>query len=111
MQMRVRILPYYKKGFKKAYPKIAHSLRHLDQPRLEDDPSLYDLVGKLDKLLYELEGNPPERNVFLAKRKALFTLYEEVQKRIADRQLAQADQALYKMEDTFDEIERELGEI
>jgi len=38
-------------------------------------------------------------------------LYEEIEEQIADWHLGQADQCLYKVEDIFDEIERELGKI
>jgi hypothetical protein len=111
MQMKVAIAPYYPKGFKKAYPKLAHALSLIDEAVVEKEPGLFELVGKLDKLLYQLEGNEPVRKIILQHRQKLFDLYEEIEGDIADWQLAKADQALYKMEDTFDEIERELGDI
>ena len=101
MQLTVRIRPYYnKKGLKKAYPRLAHRLSYL-----------FEIVGKLDQLLYQLEGDPPFREILLRHRSALHKLYEDIEERIADWHLAKADQVLYKMEDIFDEIEDELGGI
>jgi hypothetical protein len=111
MQMKVTIAPYYPKGFEKQYPKLAHALSLIDKAIVGKEPGLFELVGRLDKLLYQLEGNEPVRKILLQHRQKLFELYEDIEGDIADWQLAKADQALYKMEDTFDEIERELGDI
>lgn len=112
MQLTVRIRPYYdKKGLEKAYPRMAHRLSYLDEAWVEEGPSLFEIVGRLDKLLYQLEGDPPFREILLHYRGQLHKLYEGVQEQIADWHLDRADQLLYKMEDIFDEIERELGKI
>ena len=111
MQLTVRIRPYYQKGLKKAYPGIAHRLSYLDEAWVEEGPSLYDIVGRLDKLLYQLEGDPPFREILLHYRGKLHKLYEDIQAQIADWHLGQADKLLYTIEDIFDEIERELGRI
>ena len=111
MQMRIRILPYYNRGFKETFPKIAHSLRHVKLVSQEENPSLFSLVGHFDTVLHTLEADAPVRRVFMVHREKLKTLYEEVEEQIADWQLAKADQALYKIEDIFDDIEKELGKI
>jgi hypothetical protein len=111
MQMRVEIQPYYQKGFKKEYPNISHALRHVKKVLGENDPTLFELVGKYGTILYELEGQASSQAVFRTHRETLLALYEEVEEKIADWQLAKADQALYKMEDIFDDIEKELGKL
>ena len=111
MQMRIRILPYYSRSFSQTYPNMAKRLGRVDGPWVEEGPSLFDIVGRLDKLLHELEGDPPFREILLSQKKPLHELYEAVEESIADWHLAKADQALYKMEDIFDEIEREAGKI
>jgi hypothetical protein len=95
----------------KTYPRIAHRLSYLDEAWVEGDPSLFEIVQKLDKLLYQLEGDPPFREVLLQHRSALHKLYQDIEEQIADWHLAKTDQLLYKMEDIFDEIEHELGGI
>ena len=112
MQLTVRIRPYYnKKGLKKAYPRLAHRLSYLDEEWVEANPSLFEIVAKLDQLLYQLEGDPPFREILLRHRSALHRLYEDIEERIADWHLSKADRLLYEIEDIFDEIEHELGGI
>jgi len=111
MQLRVRIRPYYNKSLNKAYPRLAHRLSYLDEAWVEGDPSLFEIIAKLDQLLYQLEGDPPFRELLLRHRSALHGLYEDIEERIADWHLAKADQLLYKIEDIFDEIEREIDGI
>lgn len=112
MQLTVRIRPYYKKGFNKTYPRVAHRLGYLDESWVDKNPSLFEIVGGLDKLLYQLEGDPPPfRELFFKHRRALHRLYEDIEEHIADWHLAKADRLLYQLEDIFDEIEAELGRI
>lgn len=111
MQLKVSINPYYKEGLGKAYPEIARRFGYLDEAWLEENPSFFKIAGKLDKLLYQLEGDPPFREILLRHRSSLHRLYEEIEEQIADWHLAKVDQLLYKMEDIFDEIELELGKV
>ena len=112
MQLTVRIRPYYnQQGLKKAYPRLAHRLSYLDEEWVDGGPSLFEIVGKLDQLLYQLEGDPPFREILLRHKSPLHRLYEDIEERIADWHLAKADRLLYEIEDIFDEIEHELGGI
>ena len=111
MQLTVSVRPYYKKGLKEVYPKIAGNLSYLNKALVEEGPSLFDIVGRIDKLLYDLEGNPPFREILLKHKDKLRKFNEEVQEHIADWNLAKADQALYKIEDIFDEIEWKLDKV
>lgn len=107
MQLTVHVRGYYPENFKAVYPKLAHHLNHakaLD----EADPSPYDLVGKLDKLLYALDGNPACKDVLVKHKEQLKKQYAEIESAIADWKLSAADKALYKLEDIFDQIEWEL---
>jgi len=109
MQLKVRVTPYYKQGMASVYPNISRGLGYLNQAWLEKEPSFFDIVGKLDKLLYDLEGNPPFREILLKHKDTLRKLHKDVEAHIADWDLAKADTALYQMEDIFDKIEWELG--
>jgi hypothetical protein len=109
MQLTVRVRPYYKKDMKSDYPKISRDLSYVHETWVEEGPSLFDIVGRLDKLLYELEGNPPFRKILLKHKDGLRKLHKEVGEHIADWDLAKADKALYQMEDIFDQIEWELN--
>ncbi|MBW2489713.1 MAG: hypothetical protein JRE65_01015 [Deltaproteobacteria bacterium] len=109
MQLTVQVSPYYKKSLKADYTKIAQGLRYLHEAWIEEGPSLFEIVGRLDKLLYELEGNPPFRKILLKHKDSLGNLHKEVEAHIADWNLVKADKTLYQMEDVFDEIEWELS--
>lgn len=111
MQLTIDVRPYYQDHFKAVYPKLAAHLNHVKALPENEDPSLYDLVGKLDKLLYALDGNPTCKEILLKRKDQLKKLYEEIEGWIADWKLAQADQALYKLEDIFGEIEWELDKV
>jgi hypothetical protein len=109
MQLTVRVRPYYKKSLKEDLPAIERGLSYLNDPWIEAGPSLFDIVGRLDKLLYDLEGNPPFREILLKHQDKLRKLHNKVEEHIADWKLAEADQALYQIEDVFEQIEWELG--
>jgi hypothetical protein len=107
MQLTVTVRPYYQKDLKETYPKLARYLGHLDANLANRNPSLYELVGQLDQLLYRLDGTPV-REVLLRHSEKLRNAFKTIQENIADWKLAQADKLLYNIEDTFDDIESEL---
>lgn len=107
MQLTVTVRPYYKKDLEGTYPKLARNLGYLDSGLANRNPSLYELVGQLDQLLYRLDGTQL-REVLLRHSEKLRNQYKTIQENIADWHLSQADKLLYSMEDTFDEIESEL---
>jgi hypothetical protein len=107
MQLTVTVRPHYPGGLKGTYPKLARYLGDLDSSLADRNPSLYELVGQLDPLLHRLEGTP-FREVLLRHREKLRNLHKNIEEKIADWHLAQADQLLYSIEDTFSAIESEL---
>jgi hypothetical protein len=107
MQLTVTVGSCYQGDLERTYPNLGRHLSYLDQSLVNRNPSLYELVGQLDQLLYRLEGTQL-REVLLLHREKLLDLHKIVQENIADWNLAQADQLLYRMEDTFNEIESEL---
>ena len=111
MQLTVRIRPYYRKGLAGVYPEIARRLGYLHEEWVTEGPSLFEIVGKLDKLLYALEADPPFREILLKYKSKLHRRYEDIEAQIADWHLAQVDKLLYEIEDIFDEIEAELKQI
>ncbi|WP_242637547.1 hypothetical protein [Desulfobacter hydrogenophilus] len=109
MQLTVDVRPFYEKGLKATYPKLARSLIHAKAIKDYDDPALYDLVAKWDKLLYALDGDPQVKDILFKQKEKLKALYSEIESLIADRKLSEADNALYKIEDIFEDIEYDLA--
>jgi hypothetical protein len=107
MQLTVTVRPYYQKDLQGTYPKLVRDLGYLDSSLATRNPSLYELVGQLDQLLYRHDGTPL-RKVLLRHGEKLRNQFKSIQENIADWKLAEADKLLYGIEDTFDEIESEL---
>jgi hypothetical protein len=107
MQLKITVIPYYQKDLEDTYPNLASRLRSLVSELVERNPSLYEIAGQLDKLLYVFDGTPL-REVLLRHREDLRNLHKSIEENIADWNLAQADRLLYKVEDIFDKIESEL---
>ena len=107
MQLTVTIRPYYRGGLEDVYPNLARHLERLDAELVRQGPSLHDLTGQLDQLLYRFEGTPL-REVLLRHREKLRQLHKDIRECLADWNLARADQLLYSLEDEFEEIDLEL---
>jgi hypothetical protein len=107
MQLTVTVNAYYQKNLADAYPNLAHRLMALERGLVERNPSLYELAGKVDKLLYKFDGTPV-REVLLPNRENLLNLHKAIGENIADWNLSQADRLLYQLEDIFDKIESEF---
>jgi hypothetical protein len=108
MQISVTVSPYYHQELGDAYPKLARHLGYLDPELVKRHPSLYELAGNLDKLLYQFDRTPL-REVLLQHRDKVLQLHKTIEKDIADWNLAQADKLLYQLEDSFDDIEAQLS--
>jgi len=107
MQLTVTVRPFYEREMKGAYPKLVRYLRLSDSSLVNKNPSLYELAGQLESLLYPSDGTLL-REVLVRHGDALRNTHKMVQENIANRQLAKADKLLYALEDIFDEIESDL---
>ena len=107
MQITVTVRPFYQVELRETFPKLARHLGYLDQDLVQRNPSLYELVTQLDKLLYKFDGTRL-REVLLQHRQQLQSLHKSIEEEIANWNLAQADRLLYQVEDIFEEIESEL---
>jgi hypothetical protein len=108
MQLVITVNPYYPHELPEAYPKLARHLGYLDPELVKRNPSLYELAGNLDKLLYTFDSTPL-REVLLQHRDKLLELHKSIEKDIADWNLARSDKLLYQLEDIFDDIEAQLS--
>ena len=109
MQITVTVRPFYSKDFEGHFPKLARRLSALCPDFIRPEPSLYELAGQIDKLLYRTDGTRL-RDVLLQHKDDLKTSYRAAQEQIANRNLSEADKSLYRIEDIFEEIELELSE-
>ncbi len=108
MQITVTIRPFYKKSFEKTYPRLARHLSFQNPDLVDSNPSLFELAGKIDMLLFKYDGTPL-RQVLLDRKQHLTQTFHAIEEQIADRNLAEADKLLYTLEDIFDDMEYDLG--
>ena len=83
MQFTVTVRPYYEKNLEQTYPKLARNLKYIDSDLVERNPSLYEIAGQLDKLLYTFDGTPL-RDVLLRHRENPINLHKSIEENIAD---------------------------
>ena len=107
MQLAVTVEPYYHQEFQDIYPKLARHLGYLNRELVQQNPSLYQLAGRLDELLLKYDGTPL-REALLRHRDPIRQLYKNIEKDIADWNLVQVDRQLYKLEDIFADLEEQL---
>ena len=68
MQLTVRILPYFEKDMKSDYPKISQGLSYIHKAWAEEGASLFDIVGRLDKLLTSWKEIRPLERFYLSTK-------------------------------------------
>ncbi len=107
MQITVTVQPFYDNDFEGTYPKLGRALRHVDADFTNQNPSLYELTGQIDKLLYRTDGTSI-REPLIRHKENLKNIYNTIQDHISKWNLSKADKLLYRIEDIFEEIESEL---
>jgi hypothetical protein len=107
MQLTVAVRPHYPSDLEGTYPKLARHFGRLDPELVKGGPSLYEITGQLDRILYRFEGTPL-REVLLRHREKLQQLHKHIIGCLADWNLSRADKFLYALEDEFEDIESEL---
>ncbi|AEB10400.1 hypothetical protein [Desulfobacca acetoxidans] len=110
MQITVTVRPYYQPDLAAAFPRLARHLGFLNPDIAQANPSLFDLAGQVDKLLYSYDGTPL-REILLRHHKTIRQLHQDIEVNIADWNLAAADRLLYRLEDIFDRLESELDSV
>ena len=84
MQLKVTVSPCYAGDLEKVYPKLARHMGYLDANLVRQNPSLFELAGQLDQLLYRFEGTQL-RTVLLQHGEKLRKLHKGIVR--AHRQL------------------------
>lgn len=109
MQIDIRVIPFFDKPFETVFPNLADCLRHLSYHRLvEKDPSLYHLIDDL-AVISESPNTPVAIKKKLRPHAAkLEAIQETAREHLLARRLNELDQALYRIEDLFQDLEGAL---
>ena len=109
MQIDIRLIPFYEKPFKKAFPKIADLLKEMDYTRpLEKDISLYDLVDYLEDMTHSPAIASDLKERLRQALNQLMPMKEVAREQLLSRRLNDLDRTLYQMEDLFEALESGL---
>lgn len=111
MQIAVRLESTYGAGgFRKAFPNMTGLLRDIGYTlTLEQEPTLFHMVDVLVRI--RNDPAPPEnvKKPILQMLDRLTALRDQAREDLLGRRLNDLDQKLYRIEDLFMDLERELG--
>jgi len=111
MEITIKLVPIYGAGgLPGRLPNLARGLKEFRYEKvLREEPSVYELVD----VLIRLNNDPAVSANF---KKPIASMLEEITKvrdlareQLLGRQLNELDQTLYRLEDLFEDLERELS--
>ena len=109
MQIDIRIIPFYDGRFENQFPRLAEMFSRLSHTApLEKERSLYDLVDHLVSV-HRDPGVPDDLKAKIGTHvETLLRIKREARDHFLARRLDKLDQALYRLEDRFDDLEASL---
>jgi hypothetical protein len=109
MQIDIRLLPFYEKGLKTHFPRLAAVLeREKYLPPGQNEPSLYSLVDLLQRMDVDPAVMSPVKEAVRPFLERLTTLKEKAREALLARSLNELDRLLYQLEDEFENLEASL---
>jgi len=108
MQIDIRLVPFYEKGFAEHFQGIASLFKKGGYQKKLDDASLYLIVDYLADMARNPDVSPDIKDriaPYVIKMKAL---KETARERLLSRKLEELDQLLYQIEDQFEDLERKV---
>jgi len=107
MQIRIHLEPVYHPELRAHFPKLASVLEGLGIPVDPLRTTLYDLALVLERGLYG-EIRPALKAALKRHLPVLRDLRGQVEKKLASWQREGLDDLLYRIEDVFEELEKDL---
>jgi hypothetical protein len=109
MQIDIRVMPFYEKRFEKQFPRLADLLRRVSYNELvEKEPSFYEMADALETISESPQTPAPVREVMSPYVQRIMAAKEVAREHLLARRLNDLDQALYRMEDIFEDLEGAL---
>ncbi len=109
MQIDIRLIPFYEKSFKRLFPKISKLLlKHEYVTPLEQDVSLYELVDIFMDMMHAQSITTEEKELLSPFVSRLEHLKEAAREELLSRRLNELDKSLYRIEDEFEKLEKNL---
>lgn len=110
MQIDVRLVPVYDRGrFDELYPGCAALLRDVGKKSLlEEAPTLYHLVEELARTARDPNVSALWKKVLQKHLQDLVRCRDEAREALLARELRQLDRLLYRLEDLFLDLDKDL---
>jgi ABC-type ATPase with predicted acetyltransferase domain len=109
MQIDIRVIPFYERRFEKRFPHIADLLRRMSRKELvEKDTSFYEMADALESIADSPDTPSGLRDAISPYVEKIMRLKEVAREHLLARRLNELDQALYRMEDGFEDLEGAL---
>lgn len=109
MQIDIRVIPFYEKPFEKRFPNIAALLRRMSRKELvEKGISFYEMADTLETIAENPDTPSDLKDAISPYVEKMIQLKEVAREHLLARRLNELDQALYRMEDVFEDLEGAL---
>ncbi|MCF8146417.1 MAG: hypothetical protein K9N21_21125 [Deltaproteobacteria bacterium] len=109
MQIDIRLIPFYERRFKEEFPRIAKLLEERSYRELvEKGVSLYELADTLETIALSPHTPADLKEAISPYVSRIMEVKEVAREHLLARRLNELDQALYRMEDVFEDLERAL---
>jgi len=109
MQIDIRLLPFYEKGFKAHFPRLATILEREKYLAPGDkEPSLYSVVDLLRRVDVDPAVGSTVKAAIKPFLKRLSAIQERAREALLARRLNELDRILYELEDEFENLEASL---
>jgi len=111
LQIDIRLLAAYGSGgFRAQFPHLTQFLARSGYHRLiEQEPSVYHLVDGLIRIQNDPQVAAREKKPLEALLDLIRKTRDEARELLLARRLSELDQVLYRLEDLFLDLERDLG--
>jgi len=106
MQIDIRLVPFYTKGFKGHFPRLAKAMENSGYlETATPEVSLYSLVDVLKRM--NLDPGVPSfvKEKLMPFLEKLTALRDGAREELLKRRLNELDQILYRIEDEFEDME------
>ncbi|MFO7600312.1 MAG: hypothetical protein R6X27_10955 [Candidatus Desulfacyla sp.] len=109
MQIDIRLIPFYEKRFEKRFPNIAKLLTQRSYTELvEKGVSIYEMADTLETVAENPDTPSDLKDAISPYVEKMMQLKEVAREHLLARRLNELDQALYRMEDVFEDLEGAL---
>lgn len=106
MQIDIRVIPVYEKRFEKQFPHMADLLRRMSYKELvEKETSFYEMADALEAIAGSPNTPSDLRGVISPYVEKIVRVKEVAREHLLARRLNELNQALYRMEDGFEDLE------